>query len=81
MGTILIIVIVGAFSFFSPLTRADDSIVFKINISALSACFNGIDDDHDGYVDSRDSECTGLMDNSEQREGEMSLEDLLYLYL
>lgn len=81
MSTILVIVVVGVFSLFSPLTRADDSIVFKINISALSACFNGIDDDNDGYIDSRDSECTGLMDNSEQKEGELSLEDLIYMYI
>ena len=43
-----------------------EGIVFKVNISAPSLCYNGIDDDGDGLTDyPSDPDCTTQDDQSE----------------
>ncbi len=56
--------------FFGPLgitlnLHASDSVTFKIAIISTAQCFNGLDDDFDGLIDTLDSGCTGPTDNQE----------------
>ena len=58
----------------SPNTRADDSIIFRLSVTSSSDCFNGIDDDNDGFIDTSDSECIGPADRSEASDNDAAIQ-------
>ena len=52
--------------FWTILFVSAEGIVFKVNITAPSKCFNGIDDDRDGLIDyPADTDCENENDQSE----------------
>jgi hypothetical protein len=78
-----ILVLLGMLIFYSllysPGTRADN-IIFRFNITSSYECFNGIDDDDDGYTDSLDPHCIGPADDRESVIEDVTFDAFLIAY-